>query len=1030
MVKNRKAYYKNLRRTIFKSKARFISIFAIVFLGAAFFAGLRNTPEIMSASIDQYLDKNNYAHLTYIASLGFSEEDIHLLDDIDGIDKIQCGYMFDALMNYHEDQTMGITVYANEEYNEQMINYPDLRKGRYPTKDNECLIDEELYKEKHLNIGDKIDIHNDQGKKTFEIVGLINDVRYVSSMDRGTNSLGDGTNGGFIEILSQDNEYLAMPQKLYDLRDVDVLYNQIFVYVDGAKDYNVFSEEYDDYIENVNTKIKSQLSLQMNHLYEDITSDARKELEKAQKEYDNGYKKYSDAKTLFDSQILDAKIQLTNGKLKLAQKEEEFIKASKKSTGKMSSITKEINNLQKEIDDLQMQLKNQQTQIPDIDSNELPDISMSDLELLKKEINQTINKVLNQLSKTLSQTSQSVDGLLQLTEASLQIEQAKLTIEKQENELTLQELKTNEKLKQTKEQLDKASIQLKQAKDEINKIPKGKVFTLTRHENAGLVSFDANIESISSIANVFPLMFFLVSALVSLTTMTRMVEEQRGQSGILRALGYTKWDVIRQYIIYVILATFFACFIGIYVGIEVFPRIIYFLYNLMLFEVNAPVVILNNFMIALQTVFISVFVTLFVTLFVCISELNAMPSILMRPKAPKIGKRIFLEKITWIWKRLSFNQKVTMRNILRYKKRFFMSIIGIAGCTALIITGFGIKYSVSQVVDLQYKNVLRYDALLRLEDTMSVSEAKKCQENIFQRQEVTNVEYVYNQTISILKNKEDLMGSLIVYQSMENISHFITFTDYQTNKKITLDDEGVVLSQKTAELLGVEANDTMTIDLNDQKYEVKVSAITKNYFMNYVYMSQNYYEDLTDSSLEVNHGFLNMKSTSDSNKATLEAYLNDKDYGHISYITDIGSNFYNQVQSVDMVVVILIVCAGALNFIVLYNLTNINIQERKSEIATIKVLGFRKKEVYDYVFRENVLLSIIGSIFGCFLGFILHRFIIFTVELDVTMFVRSLDPMSYVYAIVMTIGFTIFINLTMRHVLNKIDMVESLKSIE
>ncbi len=564
----------------------------------------------------------------------------------------------------------------------------------------------------------------------------------------------------------------------------------------------------------------------------------------------------------------------------------------------------------------------------------------------------------------------------------------------------------------------------------MNKIPKGKVYTLTKSENAGVMSFLANKDSISAIANVFPLMFFLVSALVSLTTMTRMVEEQRGQSGILRALGYSKWDVIQQYIIYVILATFFACLLGIIAGTQFFPRIIYYLYHLMMFKVNAPIVIDSHWMVAIQTVFISVLVTLIVTLIVCIGELNLMPSVLMRPKAPKVGKRIILEKITMIWKRLSFNQKVTMRNIFRYKKRFFMSIIGIAGCTGLIITGFGVKNSVSQVVNLQYKEVMKYDVLVRLEDNISTKDANKYQEKLRQRDEVANVEYVLEQNINVLKNKEDLIGNLVVYQSMDNISNFVSLVDYQNQKPIVLDDEGVIIAQKTAELLNVEVNDTIDIEINDEKYNVKVSGITRNYFMNYIYMSQTFYESITSSQLEVNHAFLNMKKVDSSYQRTLEDYMKENDFGSVSYMSEMGSDFNTQVQSVDMVVIILIICAGALNFIVLYNLTNINIQERKSEIATIKVLGFRKKEVYDYVFRENIFLSIIGSILGMFFGYVLHQFIIKTVELDVTMFVRTLNIWSYVIAVILTISFTLFINFTMRRVLNKVDMVESLKSIE
>ena len=1045
MVKKH-AYYKKIKRSIFKSKARFLSIFSIVFLGAAVFAGLRNTPDIMSISMDHYLDEHRFADLTYMSTLGFSEEDIHSIENIEGVEALRYGYQFDVQTEY-QGKYLGMTVYTNDHYDEQMLNAPELIDGRFPTADNECLLDEKIHKEKGLNLNQTIDIFNEQGKKTFTIVGIINDNRYISKIERGTNSLGDGTNAGYIEILSKNNDFLAIPDELYDLRDEKILYNQILVKVKDVVDDNLFSDEYKDAIEVINTKIKSQLSLRMSRLYDDITHNAQIELNQAKEDYQKGQKEYQKSKTIFDTKILEAKIQLTNAKIQLATKESEYLKAVEKMNKESENLPYEIDQLKKQVDEFNKELQKQSSDdhqeikpgigddsqidisIPDI-SESLPDIDTSTQIKIDMPDIQKISATLEQISHSLSKASKAMEGFLKMQDASLQIEKAKLEIQNQENKLTLEELKTNQQLEEAKSKLDLASEKLHTAQKAINKIPKGKVYALTRSENIGIMSFDANTQSISSIADVFPLMFFLVSALVSLTTMTRMVEEQRSQSGTLRALGYSKWDVIKQYVIYVVLATFIACLLGIVLGTLLFPRIIYYLYTLMLFQVNTETIIVFNTIISLQTIFISVFVTLIVTLSVCISELNLMPAVLMRPKAPKMGKRILLERITFLWKRFSFHQKVTIRNIFRYKKRFFMSIIGIGGCTALIITGFGIKESIAPVVDLQYKDIWAYDALIRLEDPISIEKAIEYEDQIRTRDEITNCEYVLEQSLHIMKNKEDLIGKVVVYQSMDNIANFVSFIDSKTKKTIILDDEGIVLSQKTAELLNVEIDDTIDIELNGIKYNVKVSGITKNYFLHYLYMSQTYYESLTGMELEVNHAFVNMKDLNPSTKTTFEDYMKDHQFGNVSYLSDQGSEFNDQIKSIDMVVIILIVCAGALNFIVLYNLTNINIQERKSEIATIKVLGFRKHEVYNYIFRENIFLSVIGSCLGIVFGYILHQFIIRTVELESTLFVRSLGIKCYIIAIVMTMGFTLFINLTMRHVLNRVNMVESLKSIE
>lgn len=1015
MVKKKSVYWRNLRRSTLKSKSRFFSIFSIVFLGAAFFAGLRNTPGSMMLSMDDYLDKYNFADLTYIVSLGFSEDDIHNIEKTEGIDKIEFGYQFDALMSMG-NQLSGVKVYTSQTFDDEMINQPDLKKGRYPTKNNECIIDE-LMVGKDIDIGDLIEISNDQGKKEFEIVGIVNDPRFVSATDRGSNTLGDGTNAGYIEILNQDNAFLAIPKDLYDLRDENVLYNQISVSVEGAEKYNIFDDEYDEYIEGVNTKIKSSLSLSSSDLYEKLTGDAGNELSDAEEKYYDGLDEYTKGKNIFEEKILKAKIQLTEAKMTLTDKEAEYLKGQGQANQQQKEMTdtleQSFEQLQKKLATLQKELvdfQNDPTKVP-------PSLEgvMGDLEVI---------------TTMLDSATASLNGLTQLTDADLQIQQAKLQIQQQENKLTLEELKTRNQLEDTKNQLDIAKGKINQAQDDIDQIPKGKLFTLTYHENAGVMSYDANVDSISSIANVFPLMFFLVSALVSLTTMTRMVEEQRSQNGTLRALGYSKTDIIKQYVVYVILATSIACVLGIVIGTQFFPRVICYLYNLMMFKVDISVLIYSDAYIALQTVFISVVVTMIATLSVCFTELNLMPAVLMRPKAPKIGKRILLERIGFIWKRLSFNHKVTMRNIFRYKKRFLMSIIGIAGCTALIITGFGIRSSVSQIVDLQYNEVFTYDAVVRLEDEVSVNVAKKYQSQLLQRDEVSNVEYVLNQSVNLLKNKEDLYGSMIVYQSMDNIENFIHFEKFNNNKQITLDDNGVVISAKTAELLQVGEDDTIDVEMNGKKYNVKIAGIMKNYFMNYIYMSQNFYEELTGKDLKVNHAFMTMKKLDQSYKTSIEDYMKDKGYGNISSADSYGADFNDEIKSIDIVVLILIICAGALSFIVLYNLTNINIQERKSEIATIKVLGFRRKEVYDYIFRENIILSIIGSLVGTIFGYFLHQFIIRTVELEVTMFVRSIDIYSYIFAFVITMGFTLLINYSMRRVLNKVNMVESLKSIE
>lgn len=1026
MVKKVKSvYWLNLFRTIKKTKARFISIFAIVFLGAAVFAGLRNSPVVMEMTADQYLDKQNYAELTYISTLGFSLDEIKEVEKIDGVKSVDYGYRFDA-QTFCDDKKSGVTVYTCEDFYEGMINEPYIKKGRLPENENECVIDTQMAI--YFKIGEMIELENEYGKKKFEVVGHVKDVRYLSTTTRGSNSLGDGSNTGFVLIKNKNNSFLALPDDIYKLRDEDILYTQLSVSVDGADDYVVFSDEHDDYVESINTKIKSYLSLNLSNLYENLLDDYNKQYNDGKKQYEDGLKEYESAKALFDKTILDAKIQIANAKLELAKNEELILSNHDLAN---DGVVNALESIKTEIENLKLKLTQFQSDMVDDDKikEQILDNDYITLNDIKDLNNDTLGKI-EEIKDGVNGIETLIGGLIQLSYADLEIQKAKLLIEQQENKLLIEEINGNNKLKDAQLQLAKGEKQLNEAKEKIDSIPKGRLITLTRHENEGLVSYDMNVESIVAIAKVFPLIFFLVAALVSLTTMTRMVEEQRSQSGTLRALGYSKWDIIKQYIVYVVLATLFASILGMIGGTQSLPRIIMYLYSSLMFDIVHPTIIVNELSVTLETMFLSVFVTLFATLSVCISELNLMPAVLMRPKAPKIGKRILLERIPFIWKRLSFNQKVTMRNIFRYKKRFFMSIIGIAGCTGLIITGFGIKYSVTEVVNRQYSDIYKYNAVVSLENDIKPLKSREIKEKILSRDEVTNIEYVYNQSVTLMKNNKSLYGYNVVYQSADQLSNFINFPHYKTKKPIVLDDNGVVLTQKAAEDMKVKEGDMIDVELNGNKYNIKVSSIATNYIMNYIYMSQSYYEDLTGENIKLNQAYMNLKKLDKSYKKSIEDYMTHNSYGSLSYTQNAGEDFEKSMSSLNIVIVILIFCAGALNFIVLYNLTNINIQERKSEIATIKVLGFRRKEVFDYIFRENDILSVIGSLVGVIFGSMIHGFIMQSINLDIAMFIRELKFSSIAIAIIITILFTKIINYTMRSVLNNVDMVESLKSIE
>ena len=987
----------------------------IIFLGAAVFSGLRNTPYTMAASADAYLNSHNYADLTYIATLGFSDEDVAKVRKLKGIKKVVPCYQFDALFA-HKDGKSGVTVYSQEKYEKSMLDRPELLKGRYPKKENECIIDVNLGKYNY-KLGHTIELSNDNGTKTYKIVGIVNDPRYISNVDRGTNTLGDGTNSGFVEVLNEGARELGLNKKVAELRNNDHLYTSLLVDVEGTEKYNMFTSDYDNLIETVNTRVKSMLSEEMSDQYDQLTGDMQSQLDDAKKQYEEGYQEYKRNLDSFNSQISQGKIKLAEARIQFYEQKKIYLKKAAQVSNATQQAYNETKKIDQEIKVLHDSIKDTLGNIKDKDSAQ---------DAFKKILND-LNENLNNFNNKLQGVGQLLEGRIQLEKAQSQLDEAEAELNIQQSKLEVTENNAKVQLNAAKEQLDAAKTQIDQAQQQLNQIPKGVLYSLTKNENVGIASYESYKQAIASIADVFPLIFFLVAALVSLTTMTRMIEEQRSYCGTLRALGYSKQDVIMQYIVYAFLATFFACILGILAGNQVFPRIIYFLFTYLMYGMNQSTVLVQKWSISLMTVLISVGVTLLATLSVCLQELVSTPSVLMRPKAPKAGKRILMERMPFIWKRLNFNQKVTMRNLFRYKKRFWMSVIGIAGCTALIMLGFGVKNSVSDIIPSQYEEVYKYDALIKLNS--NVEDTKKVENKIKRIEGVHNLTGAYRQNVTVLGNSEDYYSTMIVYDNADKIKNFINFNDYKTKKKIILSDDGVVISQKLAEKLGVKKGENMTFSYDNTKYTVKVSNIVQQYVSHQVYMSKTFYENLTGMKSSASILYVDM-NTKKSNIKTLKNYLDHHNIGSMERLTASLDEFQQRMSSLNIIVAILSGCAALLCFIVLYNLTNINIGERKGEIATIKVLGFRRKEYCDYIFRENIILSLIGASFGMFFGYFLHRFVILTVEMDNMLFIRTMPLYIYLIAFGMTVGFTIIINLAMRHILDQVDMVESLKSIE
>ena len=589
------------------------------------------------------------------------------------------------------------------------------------------------------------------------------------------------------------------------------------------------------------------------------------------------------------------------------------------------------------------------------------------------------------------------------------------------------------KITDGEKQLTDAKQQIADAKAEIKKIENPKWYVQTREDAlTEYQGYGDNADRMRSIGKVFPVLFFLVAALISLTTMTRMVEEQRVQIGTMKALGYGKAAIAGKYIGYALIATLGGSIFGVLIGEKILPFIIIYAY-MILYKHLPAILVPYHMSYALQASVIAVACTLIATVASCYKELAAEPAELMRPAAPKQGKRILLERIGIIWKHLNFTWKSTVRNLIRYKKRFFMTVFGIGGCMALMVVGFGLKDCIYEIVSLQYEKVQFYDAATYLSDDISEENRQQIQEYLDQKADV-------KETIEARMQKTDVKSAsakkslyLMVPSDDEKIEDFLSFHS-RTNKDevYSLKKDEVILTEKMASLLNVKVGDQLTIEDEDRGDQtVTIGAICENYMSHYLYLSPEKYEELYGKEAEYNTIIYSVKDGRDdqiekigTKLLTMDGVLN------VSYTSSIEGRLDDMLKSLNLVIVVLIVSAGMLAFVVLYNLNNINITERQRELATLKVLGFYDGEVASYVYRENILLTIIGSVVGMVLGNLLHRYIILTVEVEEAMFGRQIHWQSYLYSFLFTVAFSLFVNWVMFYKLKKIDMVESLKSVE
>ena len=1074
LKQNRKKHnilFKYSIKEIFVNRKRFISIMLMALLGVGFFAGLVASGPDMRDSLDKFLDDTNTYDINIVSTLGLTNEDVDEIKKIKNTENVHGIYSKDISFKTDDKEF----IFKAIEYSEK-INTPILLDGKLPENNNECVVEQDFLIDSGFKIGDNIKIDEDDELKanSFKIVGSVKSPIYVS-MERGTTSLGDGT----------IDYYLYLNKDVFDMD----YYPNIYLNVNSAKIEKITTNKYNELVENVYKDIENIKEERETQRYNNIKEEASEKLQESIDEYEKGKKegeeelkkakdKIEDSekeiknaeneletgKTKAKKEISNAKTEISSSENKLKKSEKEYeeglekyskgVKEYNSNKSKLESSLDVLNDNLKKLKDLKEEIEKQIALIEDEIKNGnlenedklvLLKNQLSDLNSNIKEIESNKNKINNELSsaeKELNKTKKALDSAKkeidngykelekakkelssresslnnQFAKAEKEIEDGKKEIEDAKETLEKEEKKFNEEIKDAEKEIE-------DAKEDIEGIKEGKWYIFDREDDTGFSSFIDSINSMNNIATLFPIIFYLVAILISSTSMSRMVEEERGDIGTLKALGYSNLRIINKYIAYSLLSTVLGGIIGMFIGFILIPTVVWENYSIIYYLPEFYPKLRFSYGI-LGTVIAVICIT-GSTVHSAYKELKDEPSSLMRPKAPKMGKKVILEKIPFIWKRLNFSSKTTVRNVFRYKKRALMTIIGISGCTALILAGFGLRDSIKDIAEYQYGRVFEYDLVVSLnkEDEELVNLVKNS--DIVESVSLTDS---LSGSISAEGIKRDT--SIIVVENIEDFKNIANLRDIDSGNIIDLSNEGVLISDKLASLLQIEKGENITLtDSDNNEFEYKVLGIVENYIGHYVYINKDLYES-KENDFNINTLFIKYKEGNNDNEAFEEMLLDDNSVTSITVVENSLEHVRDLLKSLDLVVMILIVSSALLAFVVLYNLANVNISERVREIATLKVLGFYDKEVDNYINRESIILTCIGILIGLIAGVFLTGFVISTCETENMRFARNILLHSYIYSILITSVFSIIVNFATHFVLKKINMVESLKSIE
>ena len=1072
--------------------SRMVSLFGIVALGVMMLTGLMSIAPSMRSAAQKYYVQQNVFDLRVLSTLGLSDQDIAAIAATPGVEAVMPVKTLDLEANWQgQEERMVVQLQALQQDpaadTDANMNRLVLRSGRMPQAADECVVHVMGY-QAEIAEGTVLTLPEDtEGTKhkEYTVVGLVQDPQHIST-DKESSTVGNGQLNYIAYVLDGEltaDYYTACYIKAENAGQYD----------NYSQEYQEAVDQVADRLEQISTAQCVQRREQLIDTANEKLAEARQTYDDQKAEAEQ---KFAEAEQQLDDaqqQLDQAKAQLDAGETKLAKQKEALPDTMQNGADQLVDGEEQVLEFEEQLQQIQLlvnlkkvadplltyaqaALNNAQKALDDAEPADEEYIELRDALAKAQAAYDNINGQLQGYQAQLDEGKkqmyaqglisspnldndqlvveakaalrrlkvQLLEGQLQLTTGTAtaysQFEAARAQLDAgwQEYQAGVQQLADSRaqyeaQKADAQQKLDEGLQQLTDAEEQVSKIKKGEWYVLDRNSTLSFVTFEQYADRMAAIARVFPVFFFLVAALVASTTMTRMVDENRLQMGTLKALGYSNVSIAGKYLLYGIAASVLGSIVGIAVGFVVFPTIFWYAYRTMMFSI--PTFTLHFYPgLALGSMALSAAVIGLATLQACRASLKEKSAALLLPRAPVAGKRILLEYLTPLWKRMSFSQKTTARNLFRYKKRFFMTVLGVAGCTALLLIGFGIQDSLLPMLTKQTTELTHADLTISLSDEKALTMENGLADLLDSSSGITSWGRYYTKSVTLYNaagEKETV--SLVAAADESQMTEYFTFRTRQGHKAIAFDDSSVILTEKTAEKLGLSVGDSFEVETTDGgRRSLTLTGITENYVFTRLYLSQAQLKTLNGGALPAwNAVYGQTDCPTDAARASLSSAILACNYvSSVSFIEDTTQMFDGLIGCLNYVVMLVIVCAAALAAVVLYNLISVNLGERKKELATIKVLGFYDKEVYRYIFREIDLLSLIGSLVGLVVGIPLHQFIIRTVEMDQMMFIRSIAPRSFVFSVALTMLFNFAVCLLMRRHVRQISMVESMKAPE